>query len=39
MQADFGVELTEHIQFVIDAMKPLAAELGLERGAGGPDEG
>lgn len=32
--ADFGVELTEHIQFVIDAMKPLAAELGLERGAG-----
>jgi putative nucleotidyltransferase with HDIG domain len=33
--ADFGVELTEHIQFCIDAMKPLAAELGLERGAGG----
>src|SRR5205823_5541052 len=32
---DFGVELTEHIQFCIDAMKPLAAELGLERGAGG----
>ena len=32
--ADFGVDLTEHIQFVIDAMKPLAAELGLERGAG-----
>jgi putative nucleotidyltransferase with HDIG domain len=31
--ADFGVELTEHIQFVIDAMKPVAAELGLERGA------
>jgi putative nucleotidyltransferase with HDIG domain len=30
--ADFGVDLTEHIQFVIDAMKPLAAELGLERG-------
>ena len=29
---DFGVDLTEHIQFVIDAMKPLATELGLERG-------
>jgi len=33
--ADFGVDLTEHIQFVIDAMKPHAGELGLERGAGG----
>jgi len=33
--ADFGVDLTEHIQFVIDAMKPLAGELGLERGVGG----
>jgi len=32
--ADFGVELTEHIQFCIDAMKPLAAELGLLCGAG-----
>jgi putative nucleotidyltransferase with HDIG domain len=31
--ADFGVELTEHIQFVIDAMKGIAGELGLERGA------
>jgi putative nucleotidyltransferase with HDIG domain len=30
--ADFGVDLTEHIQFVIDAMKPLAAELGIEKG-------
>ena len=30
--ADFGVDLTEHIQFVIDAIKPLAAELGLEKG-------
>src|SRR5207248_10003668 len=29
--ADFGVELNAHIQFVIDAMKPLAGELGLER--------
>src|SRR5947208_11441127 len=27
--ADFGVDLTEHIQFVIDAMKPIAAELQL----------
>jgi putative nucleotidyltransferase with HDIG domain len=33
--ADFGVDLTEHIQFVIDAMKGIAAELGLERGAEG----
>jgi putative nucleotidyltransferase with HDIG domain len=32
--ADFGVELNEHIQFVIDAMKPIAAELGLLKGAG-----
>ena len=31
---DFGVDLTEHIQFVIDAMKPHAAALGLERGTG-----
>jgi putative nucleotidyltransferase with HDIG domain len=31
--ADFGVDLTEHIQFVIDAMKPIAVELGLGRGA------
>lgn len=31
--ADFGVELTEHMQFIIDALKPHAAELGLE-GAG-----
>jgi putative nucleotidyltransferase with HDIG domain len=33
--ADFGVDLTEHIQFEIDAMKTIAAELGLLRGAGG----
>jgi putative nucleotidyltransferase with HDIG domain len=32
---DFGVELTEHIQFIIDAMKPHAAELGLVQGAAG----
>lgn len=31
--ADFGVDLGEHIQFVIDAMKEIAAELGLELGA------
>lgn len=31
---DFGVDLTEHIQFEIDALKPIAAELGLERGTG-----
>lgn len=30
--ADFGVELDEHIQFVIDAMKGIAGELGLEAG-------
>ncbi|MFN4260834.1 MAG: HDIG domain-containing metalloprotein [Gemmataceae bacterium] len=30
--ADFGVDLAEHIQFVIDAMKTNAAELGLSRG-------
>ena len=29
---DFGVDLTEHIQFLIDTLKPLAAELGLEKG-------
>src|SRR5579864_4033339 len=32
--ADFGVDLTEHIQFVIDAMKPIAGELGLLKGSG-----
>ena len=32
--ADFGVDLTEHIQFVIDAMKPHAEALGLMRGSG-----
>jgi putative nucleotidyltransferase with HDIG domain len=37
--ADFGVDLTEHIQFVIDAMKPLAGELGLLHGTGGSEEG
>jgi putative nucleotidyltransferase with HDIG domain len=37
--ADFGVELTEHIQFVIDAMKTIAVDLGLERGASGEGDG
>jgi putative nucleotidyltransferase with HDIG domain len=36
--ADFGVHLTEHIQFVIEAMKGIAGELGLLRGAGAPGE-
>ncbi len=31
---DFGVDLTEHIQFVIDAMKPIAVDLGLLQGTG-----
>jgi putative nucleotidyltransferase with HDIG domain len=30
--ADFGVDLTEHMQFVIDALKPHAAELGITQG-------
>jgi len=33
--ADFGVDLTVHIQFVIDAIKPLAPELGLLQGLAG----
>jgi putative nucleotidyltransferase with HDIG domain len=36
--AEFGVDLTEHIQFVIDAMKPHAAALGLTEGTGGEAE-
>jgi putative nucleotidyltransferase with HDIG domain len=36
--AEYGVDLTEHIQFCIDALKPVAKELGLERGIGGGDE-
>ncbi len=31
--ADFGVDLAEHMQFEIDAMKTIANELGLERGS------
>jgi putative nucleotidyltransferase with HDIG domain len=31
--ADFGVDLAEHIQFEIDAMKTIAKELGLEAGS------
>jgi putative nucleotidyltransferase with HDIG domain len=37
--ADFGVELNEHIQFVIDAMKSIAAELELLQGTGSQGEG
>ncbi|MFO0869557.1 MAG: HDIG domain-containing protein [Pirellulales bacterium] len=29
--ADLGVELDEHIQFVIEALTPLSSQLGLER--------
>src|SRR5688572_26108857 len=36
--ADFGVDLTEHIQFVIDALRPHAAELGLQQGMAGAEE-
>jgi len=36
--ADFGVNLDEHIQFVIDAMKSIAGELGLEHGSGSEGE-
>jgi putative nucleotidyltransferase with HDIG domain len=32
---EFGVDLSEHIQFEIDAMKTIAVDLGLERGQGG----
>ncbi len=32
--ADFGVDLTVHIQFEIEAMKTIAADLGLLRGGG-----
>jgi putative nucleotidyltransferase with HDIG domain len=32
--ADFGVDLKEHIQFVIEAMKTIASELDLLTGAG-----
>jgi putative nucleotidyltransferase with HDIG domain len=34
--ADLGVELNEHIQFVIDAMAGIADELGLSGEAGNP---
>lgn len=32
--AEFGVDLDEHIQFVIDALKPHAETLGIARGVG-----
>ena len=31
---EFGVDLAEHVQFEIDAMKSIAKELGLESGSG-----
>ena len=37
--ADFGVDLDQHIQFVIDAMKGIASELGLEKGVGSSEPG
>src|SRR5262245_30398376 len=36
--ADFGVDLTEHIQFIIETLKPLAGELGLQTGLAVADE-
>ena len=36
--ADFGVDLTEHIQFVIEAMKGVAGDLNLLHGTVAPDE-
>jgi putative nucleotidyltransferase with HDIG domain len=35
--ADFGVDLDAHIQFVIDAMKTIAPELGLAQGPAGSE--
>jgi putative nucleotidyltransferase with HDIG domain len=37
--SDFGVDLNEHIQFVIEAMKPIAGELELLQGAAAQGEG
>jgi putative nucleotidyltransferase with HDIG domain len=36
--ADFGVDLSEHIQFVIDALRPHAAALGLDRGVAAAED-
>jgi len=36
--AEFGVDLTAHIQFMIEAMKTIAPELGLEKGASSASE-
>jgi len=36
--ADLQVDLTDHIQFVVDSLKPLAAEIGIERGWGHSSE-
>jgi putative nucleotidyltransferase with HDIG domain len=37
--AELGVGLAEHIQFEIDAMRPIAGELGLARGEAGSEAG
>jgi predicted hydrolase (HD superfamily) len=37
--AELGVDLAEHIQFEIEAMKTIAGQLGLEGGPGGAEEG
>ncbi|MCA1629578.1 MAG: HDIG domain-containing protein [Acidobacteria bacterium] len=34
--AELGVDLDEHIQFVIDALRPVQAEIGLNSGKGAP---
>ena len=34
----FGVDLGEHIQFIIEALKPQAVELGIDKGMGGADD-
>lgn len=36
--AEFGVDLTAHIQFMIEAMRTIAPELGLEKGASSASE-
>jgi putative nucleotidyltransferase with HDIG domain len=35
--ADFGVDLDQHITFLIDALKSHATELGLDKGSGSSD--
>ncbi|MCX7664597.1 MAG: HDIG domain-containing protein [Gemmataceae bacterium] len=35
---DFGVEFTEHVQFVIDSLTPYAEELGIDKGIADKNE-